>query len=166
MHRFSPHMLSSTQQSGGWMYAEWRNAKYRSIGKEYASALDDVTPNSARHDMQPEISSGYDTCVERQHKLCHGTAGLTWPPGGVHLLSVDFFARAHLECGWRDRQRPPLQKPFPAPGRAADAQKRVPTTKSLHLRGGIHRVMPGFAQSNASRTGYFPEKKVGSRSQL
>ncbi len=50
-------------------------------------------------------------------------------------LKCRLFRQSALECGWRDRQRPPLQKPFPAPGRAADAQKRVPTTKSLHLRG-------------------------------
>ncbi len=50
-------------------------------------------------------------------------------------LTWRLFRQRAVECGWRDRQRPPLQNPCPAPGRAADAQQHVPPTNSLHLRG-------------------------------
>jgi hypothetical protein len=51
----------------------------------------------------------------------------------VAPLMCRLFRQSAVECGWRDRHRPPLQKPCAAPGRAADALLRVPTPKSLHL---------------------------------
>jgi hypothetical protein len=62
------------------------------------------------------------------------------------------FRQNAVECGWRDRQRPLLSKPCPAPGWAADAQKRVPTTTWLHLSGAEARPYHNMATPDTNLT--------------
>jgi hypothetical protein len=56
--------------------------------------------------------------------------------GGTPLSGVDFFTRSHWNAVGRIGRGCRSSAAFPALGRAADAQKRVPTTTCLHLRGG------------------------------
>jgi hypothetical protein len=61
-------------------------------------------------------------------------------PGGIVFSSTDFFAGSQWNAVGGIGKGRCSSAALPASGWAADAQKRVPTTKSQHLREGLFPV--------------------------
>jgi hypothetical protein len=88
-------------------------------------------------------------CTDRGTDLCGGFPGesvhLPGQVRGILTLCTEIFNHFRGAA-------------YPAPGRCADAQKRVPTPQSLHLRGGNQALRLARSAATAAPKTYFPHQ--------